>query len=553
MALMGETPKKSGQMDVKQLAQYVYQLEDQIRYCLSHLGSENITPGGITGESLAAGSIEISNLSKGVQQTFRIDDGQLLSILEDMEGTVSLLRQSIAGLESRVVDAETVVDGYDDRLSSAETTLLQKADSVTVTALRREFDDLSVGGRNLLPGGETELTASRFLYAEVGAALSPYVGKKICVSFDCRAEIAREIRCYPYQDSGISIKDTYQFTPSTAWARFSFATEAKDFGQIVGENTGRIGWYDDTGAQEIAVRRIKIELGTMPTDWSPAPEDPVERVENTSVTIDPSGVKMKGGRMDFEAGSEFKVKSGGVFDVFATDEESVIRFGGTEQNPNFSLGAGGNVKAKKITAEQLEVTGGGSVPTLLNGSLANQIIVSDTQPSGHGIMWIKPGAGGGTVDFILSASSGEDMSGGSPSRAISGFARQGSALSGGTCAYGVRFRIYNYSGACWLYRMTVQLQRGDGTGNTVTIFDRNYQALDENIRVGVGDYFEVDTLNSPAEGLENLTDAGGLKMIVTILKSDSTGARFEVNQPFTIRATGAASGGAQTCDVQYIP
>lgn len=587
--MMGEIPKRSAISDVKQLAQYVYQLEDQLRYALSHLGSENISPGGITGESLAAESVKLENLSKGIRQTFVVDNSQVISALEDMQGTVSLLRQSIAGLETRVVNAETVVDGYDtrmtqaessitqqagqiaakvsqteyntdksgieQRLSTAETAITQKADSITLTALREQVDGISIGGRNLLPDSEQEIETERFISIEVGDILGPYVGESVCVSFEALGAIARDVLVYPYQDSGVSIKDQFTFTmPTDTFKRFSFVTEVKDFETIVGENTGKIGFYDRAGTQEYTIRRVKIELGNMPTDWTPDPDDAAETLENTVVRIDTQGVTMRGGVMDFQAGSEFKVRSGGVFNVFATDDESVIRFGGTEQSPNFSLGAGGNVKAKKITAEELEVTGGGSLPTLLSGSLASQFIVADTQPSGHGILWMQPGGGGGgTVDFVLSASGGEDMSGGSPSRTLTGFTRQGSALSGGTCSYGVRFRIYNYAGACWLYRMTAQIQRGDGTGNAVTIFDRNYRALEENIRVGVGDYFELDTLNSPAAGLENLTDAGNLKLIVTMEKSDSTSARFEVGQPFTIRATGGQSGSAQACSLYYIP
>lgn len=104
-----------------------------------------------------------------------------------------------------------------------------------------------------------------------------------------------------------------------------------------------------------------------------------------------------------------------------------------------------------------------------------------------------------------------------------------------------------------MYRMTVQVQRGDGTGNAVTVYDRNYQALGEQVRVGVGDYFSLDTLNSPTAGLENLTDASSLKLIVTLLKSDNTSARFEVNQPFTIRCVGTGSQALQTCNLFYIP
>lgn len=511
--------------------------------------------------AIKAGSDGVSELRTELTQTeAEIALKASQSSVDALTGRVSSAESSITLQAGQIAQRVTKTDYSQDqaalgqRISSAETAIIQKADSIELTALQKEFDDLSVGGRNLLAGGEEEATRDRFLYVDVGAILAPYVGMPICVSFDCKAAIARELRCYAYQDSGISIKDTFRFTPSTSWERFAFATEAKDYGTVVGTNTGRIGWYDDTGTQEISVRRIKIELGTMPTDWSPAPEDPVERVENTSVLIDPSGVTMRGGRMDFEAGSEFKLKSGGIFNVYAKSDDSAIRFGGTDaEHPNFSLGAGGQVIAKKIYTEELEVTGGGLLPILLAGSLANQIIVSDTQPTNvHGVLWFDTSGGGGsdTLDYTLAQSGGEDMTPADNTVTLTGFAPGAGSVSG-NCTYGVQFRIYNYSGTCTYYKITVSLSNGT---NTVTVLDETI-----NQWVRPGDYFDVNTLNTPSSAMANIT-GGNLSMTVRLQKFDSnhdpiaTGARFEVGQPFTIRAVGSAGQGTtQVCTVKYIP
>lgn len=523
--------------------------------------------------------LKMSDLSQGLQAVIKSGvDGvsELRTELTQTEAEIALKasQSSVDALTGRVSSAESSITqqagqiaakvsqetytqdmaGVTRRISSAETAITQKADGIELTALRTHVDGMRVGGTNLLPGGEAEMVDARFLYVDVGDALSAYVGEEICVSFDCRTQIAREIRCYPYQDSGVSIKDTYRFTPSTEWTRFSFATEAKDFGRIVGANTGRIGWYDDAGAQSISIRRVKIELGTMPTDWSPAPEDPVERVENTSVLINPSGVTMRGGRMDFEAGSEFKLKSGGIFNVYAKSDDSTIRFGGTDaEHPNFSLGAGGQVIAKKIFTEELEVTGGGLLPILLAGSLANQIIVSDTQPTNvHGVLWFDTSGGGGsgTLDYTLAQSGGEDMTPADNTVTLTGFAPGAGSVSG-NCTYGVQFRIYNYSGTCAYYKITVSLSNGT---NTVTVLDETV-----NQWVRPGDYFDVNTLNTPSSAMANIT-GGNLSMTVRLQKFDSnhdpvaTGARFEVGQPFTIRAVGSAGQGTtQVCTVKYIP
>ena len=119
----------------------------------------------------------------------------------------------------------------------------------------------------------------------------------------------------------------------------------RDYGQQADLSAGALAFYDDAGEQSYTVRRVKIELGTLPTDWTPAPEDAVSQVDNASVRIDPTGVTMRGGAMRFQAGSAFEVQSGGTFNVFAADDSSQIIFGGTAQSPHFSLGAGGTVKS----------------------------------------------------------------------------------------------------------------------------------------------------------------------------------------------------------------
>ena len=453
----------------------------------------------------------------------------------------------ISGNPSLRLYVAGAVSSVENRLTTAESTILQKADSIDLTVLQTQVDDLSVGGRNLLPGGGPEQAANRFLSVPVRDVLSPYVGQSLCVSFEARGEAARNVNVYAYQSAGISIGSSFSFQmPTDDFHRFSFVTTVRNYGDTAGLSPGAIAFYDPSGAQRFTIRKIKLELGNLPTDWTPAPEDAVETVDNASVRIDATGVRMKGGVMDFQAGSAFQVQSGGTFHVFAADDSSEIKFGGTPSSPNFSLGAGGTVKAAHVIADRLTVKETDLVSSM-TGSLASRIIVSETQPSGHGILWFQPSAVS-TVDFILDHSGGEDMSGQSQSRTLTGFLRQGSALTGASCTYGVKFSIYNYQGACQWNRVIVQIQRANGTGSVLTIYDAT-----PNIHVGVGDYFTVNTLLTPSAALENITDGGALAMTVTILKSASTYARFEVNQNFILRCANSSSQSAQTCDIRYIP
>ena len=133
----------------------------------------------------------------------------------------------------------------------------------------------TIGGNNALELIGATQSASQFLYYDVGEALAGHVGETITVSFDLMGTVAREIRVYPYQNIGVSIADTVRFTPSVgAFSRVSFTTTVTDYGGS-GNHAGRIGLYDDAGAQTLTTRRFKIELGHVATPWAMSAQDAV--------------------------------------------------------------------------------------------------------------------------------------------------------------------------------------------------------------------------------------------------------------------------------------
>lgn len=386
---------------------------------------------------------------------------------------------------------------------------------------------------NLLPDSERERDTNRFLSVPVGGILTPYIGKTITVSFEILGSISRSFMVYAYQSSGVSIGETHTFTmPTAGFERFSFSTTVTDYTVQTGMTTGAIAFYDSTGEQDYSVRKIMIELGDTVSAWVPA----------SGVTISEAGIAMNSGKLDFQAGSAINMESGGSFNVYATDDDSAIKFGGTADNPNFSLGAGGTVKAINGYFDNLTVQN----TNLLSSppdSLASSVVVSSTQPTGHGILWIQPSAIS-SVDYTL-ASGGQDMSGSQPVITLTGFT--GGTLAGTTCTYGTKFRIYNYSGSCVWQRVIVTIQKG--SSSVLTIYDAS-----PNLYVGFGDYFSVNTLNAPSSSLANITnETGAFSVTITIYKSAATAARFEVNEDFIVRCTNDSSATAQQCNIYFVP
>lgn len=276
-------------------------------------------------------------------------------------------------------------------------------------------------------------------------------------------------------------------------------------------------------------------------------EDGVEKVSNAALTINADGIDMSSGEINIRAGSAFRAKSGGVFEVFAADESSYLKFGGTEENPNASLGNGGTLRVKTIYADTIHA---GSADFLPGGaSVSNQqVVVSAEKPQGHGLLWVQPQAAN-TADYSLQPSASLSMNGSQPERTLTLTRSRPSPLEGQTCRYGVKFNIYNASGSCVWTRVQVSILRSGQS--PLLIYDNS-----PNTQVGVGDYFRVDTLSSPSAALENLTASSDLQLLVSLTKSGSTQASFSVNAPITLRciaAEGASADGTQPCEIRYIP
>ena len=147
----------------------------------------------------------------------------------------------------------------------------------TAEELASRIASVRVGGRNYYRDSEKVRTSTRFF----PFPLHPYltqenVGEIWTLSFDLKINEGGEIRplhFYHYQTNRFGIKASGDITPSKDWQRFTFT------GPVIFPNDdprysrGEMALYDYAGNNNYSVRRIKLEKGTLATDWSPALED----------------------------------------------------------------------------------------------------------------------------------------------------------------------------------------------------------------------------------------------------------------------------------------
>ena len=187
-------------------------------------------------------------------------------------------KNELAGVKSAQATYEETTTRRLSELTNLANGKASKSELVqTAEELASRIASVRVGGRNYYRDSEKVRTSTRFF----PFPLHPYltqenVGETWTLSFDLKINEGGEIRplhFYHYQTNRFGLKASADITPSREWQRFTFT------GPVIFPNDdprysrGEMALYDYGGNNNYSVRRIKLEKGTLATDWSPAIED----------------------------------------------------------------------------------------------------------------------------------------------------------------------------------------------------------------------------------------------------------------------------------------
>lgn len=238
-----------------------------------------------------------------------------------VEGRTATLETSVTGLTGRITDVESTatsttkklnelvvtVDGQKQTIATVTNTAnsaLSKANVLettvdgvkqTLTSVEEWQNDFTIGGRNYFLNSAEEVTnpaatSSEFLNRQTWD-MAPIIDKfgvnqYYTVSFELKAKIVGPVNVYSQNGSGSRYNiGTKIIQATTDFVRYSYTfkptrnnnTETKALLAFYGTyNTGRTP----------TVRNLKFEVGNLPTDWSPSPEDKaqttkVNQIEST--------------------------------------------------------------------------------------------------------------------------------------------------------------------------------------------------------------------------------------------------------------------------------
>lgn len=213
--------------------------------------------------------------------------------MNNLENLATAIGTDIKDLKTQTANSQEKISANTESLNRIAT---QMDSLATKSEVKQGIDNLTktlgkvqVGGRNYYRDSEKIRTSTRFFSFPLHPYLSQEnIGETWTLSFDLKINEGGEIRpllFYHYQNNRFGLKASANITPSKEWQRFTFT------GPVIFPNDdsrysrGEMALYDYAGNNNYSVRRIKLEKGTLATDWSPAPEDAQTQVAETQESL----------------------------------------------------------------------------------------------------------------------------------------------------------------------------------------------------------------------------------------------------------------------------
>ncbi|MFB6349502.1 phage tail protein [Moraxella sp. ZJ142] len=196
---------------------------------------------------------------------------------------IRTLNSTVQGINGRVGTAESKITTL-ERTTSNTTQALATAQS----QLNARFDNLAVGGRNLLLGSAVSRTTHGTTSLQLSQNINHADITNLVISCDVAYTNARRATTQgaKWFRVGVEVRIVYTDNSSVWYAAWhnATATPSSFNGRIVRKlavpqgktvrtiDSAKIQIWDIT-ADSITVKNPKLELGTIATDWTPAPED----------------------------------------------------------------------------------------------------------------------------------------------------------------------------------------------------------------------------------------------------------------------------------------
>lgn len=219
-------------------------------------------------------------------------------VADDAKAKAEQAQKDLADLTNKVTSNTTAIEQNAKQITLQATSIIETSNKI---------DNLQIGGRNLLLSTQTFQPnfglngtpetpikdTDGFYYVSLRNIWSNYIyqfidlvlGQTYTISFyaKCDSNVQLEIK----DDSENNVALAYATINSKDWKLYSttFVVRTKKV-------TPKVSFLTRQDSATIYIKKIKLELGNKPTDWTPAPED-VDEAINTERTERQSAIETK--------------------------------------------------------------------------------------------------------------------------------------------------------------------------------------------------------------------------------------------------------------------
>lgn len=182
-------------------------------------------------------------------------------------------------LSSRVAGAEANITSLRRTYSD-----FQSSQATQLTELKAEFSNINVGGRNLIRKSNPNTNDSQYLHA-FAITEAPKFGEDVIVTLWGDLGTGRDTFGIFNSRGFGELAQLKKISDGVYQAKFKWADNTYTGGDKLSNTTLNVYAYPNTSTSTFNIKKIKFEKGTVPTDWTPAPEDTDEIVVNTQAQI----------------------------------------------------------------------------------------------------------------------------------------------------------------------------------------------------------------------------------------------------------------------------
>ena len=314
--------------------------------------------------------------------------------MNNLENLATAIGTDIKDIKTQTANSQAKISANTESINRIAT---QMDSLATKSEVKQGIDNLTktlgkvqVGGRNYYRNSDKLVTRPRFIQFDVYPYLTAdNIGQDWTFSFDLKINetgTVRQLHFYHYQRNGLAIGIDTFFNPSKEWQRYSFTAKVVQGGTNPAYAKGAMAIYDHAGDNNISIRNIKFEKGTLATDWSPAPEDAQIQVAETQESL--RGLERK-----FETiASDVKVLN-------QKPEPRLTLIGNT-----LSIAGGNNVTLPIPENVGVEIRGTGSPEGRITAEIGTTYV--DVNVTNGALKWIKESGNGNTGWRVLIGDTG---------------------------------------------------------------------------------------------------------------------------------------------------